>query len=75
MFEQRWREWYTEYLDGQEKVSEGAESHGFSCKRVDIGQELTTTTMLVLSQDGGFGVVLSTADSWGGAAVHPALDP
>lgn len=36
IFGQSWREWYTEYLDGQEKVSEGAESHGFSCKRVGI---------------------------------------
>lgn len=74
-FGQSWREWYTEYMDGQEKVSEGAGSHGFSYKHVGICYELTTTTMLVLSVDGGFGGVPSTADSWGGAAVHGANDP
>lgn len=75
IFGQSWREWYTEYFDGQEKVSEGTGSHGFSRKRASICYELTTTTMLVLSVDGGFGAVRSTADSWGGAAVHPACDP
>lgn len=75
IFRQSWREWYTEYFDGQEKVSEGTGSYGFSLKHVGICYELTTTTMLVLSVDGGFGAVPFTADSWGGAAVHPARDP
>lgn len=69
ILEQSWGEQYSEYLDVQEKSSEGAESPGFSCKHEVIRYEPITTTILVLSVDSDFGTASSTADSWGEVAT------